>query len=530
MLNNYYFLREYSVFLVDKILFSKISTIFTQEKDKLVICFEMNNKILCIEFSRLKNNPYILLRENFKKTGKNYVNLFNELYKNKIKDIITIENERIVKIVLENNICIFISLIPSKLNVFITKDNNIINAYKNKSELISKNINEYLNIRKSIEEKKNVQTIKDLINKYYFSLGSMYIDDILFRLKLTEETRLKPGMTKRINSFVNNYINDFKNLDYYLYHYNDKYYLSLTKLETLKEYFFKEYNDINLISKDYLAFNDKKSSLQNFKKEKLVKLNLQLKQKLNLKNNLQTQINAASDAEKYKKYGNIILSNVQNIQAGDEELIFFDEENGVYSELKLNPNLSASENANLFFAKYKKYKSSENILKKKFNNAESEIEKLKSEIILTEQSENILESTKENKSGKENINRSKFRIFKIDEKNEVWVGKSSESNDLLTFKFSNPEDIWFHVRGYSGSHTVLKRSNKKENIDKNILETAASIAAYYSKARNAGTIPVAYCERKFVKKRKGFKTGTVIMEREKLVYVRPSLPEKKSEI
>ncbi len=116
---------------------------------------------------------------------------------------------------------------------------------------------------------------------------------------------------------------------------------------------------------------------------------------------------------------------------------------------------------------------------------------------------------------------SRFRKFKLNEKYEVWVGKDSASNDLLTTKYTSQNDLWFHVRGASGSHTVLKINNKKD-IDKEIINKAAAIAAYYSKARNSSSVPVAYCERKYVKKKKGFKEGSVIMEREKVIFVKPS--------
>ncbi len=120
---------------------------------------------------------------------------------------------------------------------------------------------------------------------------------------------------------------------------------------------------------------------------------------------------------------------------------------------------------------------------------------------------------------------SKFRKFVLSEDYQVWVGKDSKSNDLLTMHYSAPNDLWFHIRGTSGSHTVLKTGNKTENLDKKIIETAASICAYYSKARNAGNVPVAFCQRKYVKKKKGFNEGSVVMEREKVIFVKPKLPE-----
>ncbi len=116
-----------------------------------------------------------------------------------------------------------------------------------------------------------------------------------------------------------------------------------------------------------------------------------------------------------------------------------------------------------------------------------------------------------------------FRLFTVSDGFEVWVGKSSQNNDLLTMHYAKPNDLWFHVRGAGGSHTVLKVPGGTEPSKRAILE-AASIAAYYSKMRKAGSVPVAYCERKYVRKPKGVKEGTVTLEREKVVFVKPGLP------
>ena len=132
------------------------------------------------------------------------------------------------------------------------------------------------------------------------------------------------------------------------------------------------------------------------------------------------------------------------------------------------------------------------------------------------------ENVKEKQSGETD---SLFRKFRIDEQFEIWIGKDSRTNDLLTTKYSSPNDLWFHIHGFSGSHTVLKKNSKDAEVPKEYIRYAASLAAYYSKARNAGTVPVAYCERKYVKKQKGFKEGSVIMEREKLIYVKPEIPD-----
>ena len=123
------------------------------------------------------------------------------------------------------------------------------------------------------------------------------------------------------------------------------------------------------------------------------------------------------------------------------------------------------------------------------------------------------------------LNLKRFRIFKLSEGFEVWVGKDSSANDLLSMKYTSQNDLWFHVHGYSGSHTVLKAQDDVDSIPKEIIKTAASIAAFYSKAKNARIVLVSYTKAKNVQKYKGAKSGSVTIKNEKNIKVRPCLPE-----
>lgn len=125
----------------------------------------------------------------------------------------------------------------------------------------------------------------------------------------------------------------------------------------------------------------------------------------------------------------------------------------------------------------------------------------------------------------QDTNLKRFRIFKLTGGFEVWVGKDSSSNDLLSMKYSDQNDLWFHVHGYSGSHTVLKANENADSIPKDVIKTAASIAAYYSKAKNAGNVLVSYTKAKNVQKYKGAKSGSVTIKNEKNIKVSPGLPK-----
>lgn len=39
---------------------------------------------------------------------------------------------------------------------------------------------------------------------------------------------------------------------------------------------------------------------------------------------------------------------------------------------------------------------------------------------------------------------------------QVLVGRNNIQNDELTHKVANDSDLWFHARGWPGSHTVLR--------------------------------------------------------------------------
>ncbi len=109
---------------------------------------------------------------------------------------------------------------------------------------------------------------------------------------------------------------------------------------------------------------------------------------------------------------------------------------------------------------------------------------------------------------------------------DVLIGRSSEGNDHLTLHIARPEDYWFHAHGCPGSHVVLRRGKGANEPSKATLEEVASWAAFHSKARTAGKVPVIYTQKKYVRKPRGAKAGLVYLEREKMLMVRPVEPPK----
>ena len=99
--------------------------------------------------------------------------------------------------------------------------------------------------------------------------------------------------------------------------------------------------------------------------------------------------------------------------------------------------------------------------------------------------------------------------FRTREGWDVLIGRTSEGNDHLTLHVARPEDYWFHAHGCPGSHVVLRRGKGPNEPSKATLEEVAAWAAYHSKARTAGKVPVNYTQKKYVRKPRGAKAGLV---------------------
>lgn len=110
------------------------------------------------------------------------------------------------------------------------------------------------------------------------------------------------------------------------------------------------------------------------------------------------------------------------------------------------------------------------------------------------------------------------RRFVSTDGREIWVGRSSPGNEHLTFRLARPHDLWLHVEDYGGSHVVV-RNAKGQSVPPRTLREAAQLAAFFSKARNAGKVPVHYTSVRFVRRPKRGKPGTVLLTQEKTILV-----------
>jgi len=246
---------------------------------------------------------------------------------------------------------------------------------------------------------------------------------------------------------------------------------------------------------------------------------------------LSRDLQSADQAEKYRQAGDLVLANLERLKTGMEQVDLVGYDN-MSVAVRLDPKLSPARNADRFFRKYKKAKAGHTIIMQRLRQAEEEASCLKSLQSSVEQALDqsdfvdvhaaLVAKGYLKSRGREKVPvlpATPYRTILFHEW-EILVGKGAKGNDHITTKIARPDDLWLHAEGMPGSH-VLVKNPKKAEIPAAVLVKAASLAAYYSKAKTAGKVSVTYTRAGLVKKPKGAKPGLVTLSERKSIMVRP---------
>lgn len=246
---------------------------------------------------------------------------------------------------------------------------------------------------------------------------------------------------------------------------------------------------------------------------------------------------SAANRDKYKMYGDLLTANMYMLKYGMKTAAVqnFYSENGEFVEIPLKENISPSQNAQLYYKKYSKAKTTESYSKKQIKLAEDEkfylesvassLEKVETpteldEIRIELMNEGYIPKQQPKKGSQKKQSKSSPMKFTSADGFEILVGRNNRQNDELTLKLAYSTDIWLHTKNIPGSHTIV-RTNGTGIVPDTTLMQAAKIAAYHSKARASSQVPVDYTAVKNVKKPNGAKPGMVIYDHYNTVYVLP---------
>jgi predicted ribosome quality control (RQC) complex YloA/Tae2 family protein len=251
-----------------------------------------------------------------------------------------------------------------------------------------------------------------------------------------------------------------------------------------------------------------------------------------LSSNLAEDLADAGRSDEYRHWADLLVTHRHLLKAGMKSAVLRDFSGDRDVTVPLDPRRSIEANVRSYFMKAKKGEKGGLIIRNRKRTVERTIADREALIArinkMTEPGELLAMLPREGVTRaprREPEAPERFRRFQIDERHTVYVGRSDEENDVLTHRFASPSDLWFHAQGVSGSHVVLKGAHR--STPGTIIETAASIAAYFSKARHSKTVPVIYTEKRHVRKPRKAKAGTAVCTHEKTLFVSPELPEEK---
>lgn len=246
-------------------------------------------------------------------------------------------------------------------------------------------------------------------------------------------------------------------------------------------------------------------------------------------------IRKAENRDKYKKFGDLLIANLYQIQSSAQSVTVNDffSGNNEKIEIQLKPELTPSQNAQRYYKLYNKAKATEEHSKAQLLEAKSEKLYLESvldaanRVLTYSDITDIREELAEQGyiSGailkkKKKIAKSKPIEYTSSDGYTILVGRNNKQNDELTMKMAYSTDLWLHTKNIPGSHVIIRTGGSDQVPDNTLLE-AAAIAVYHSKAQNGSGIGVDYTQVKNIRKPNGSKPGFVIYETNYTVYVTP---------
>ncbi len=285
----------------------------------------------------------------------------------------------------------------------------------------------------------------------------------------------------------------------------------------------------------YFEHRDSTNRIKQKSSDLVHSVNAALDKALLKKQRLLEDIHKAENSEDLRLYGELLTANLHQVKHGAKSVDLINYYDGSTITIPLDERYSPSKNAQHYFKKYGKAKTSIKEKQVQLQLVEADIEYLESVLSFLDrvsQPEEIdtirneLVETGFIKKRKTNFKTKKFKAnpnkILLDNGMELLIGKNNQENDVITTKLADKQDLWFHTKDIPGSHVLLKTYGKPlDDIPEEIIYGAASIAAFHSKGKDSQNVPVDYVLAKYVKKPSGAKPGMVIFTNNRTVWVDP---------
>ena len=384
--------------------------------------------------------------------------------------------------------------------------------------------------------------LRERIQKCIMGFGPLLSRETVYRSGLSIEKRVADcsraelvRVTGEVAGMCGDVVNERFSPSVY-YKGEDAVEVSCFKLSHLAELKQKRFGSMNEAAVEFYSKPAQVYRLEEKKKFLLKAVEKKTRSKKTLFEKQRNDLKEAQRCDEYKTMGDAILMNLRKIRKGASQVLL---ESPTEPKRKLKITLtrgkSPQETAQGYYKKYKKLKKAPPAIKKRLASSKEvvthleslkkSLEKASSKADLDRLREVLVkEGLVQRTTAKKGKAEKQYRRFVTSGGWEVVVGRGARENDEITFHLAKPKDLFFHASSASGSHTIMRVQGTGRMPGKKDIEEVASIAAYYSKARTSRVVPVAYAERRYVRKPRKAPPGTVMVEREKVVMVEPHKP------
>jgi len=233
-------------------------------------------------------------------------------------------------------------------------------------------------------------------------------------------------------------------------------------------------------------------------------------------------LDSYTEAARLQALADLVMIHHRDIEPKAETATLIDPETEQPVVVRLQPALSAIENAQRLYGRAKRLRRGKPHVTLRLKRIERELEQLRQAQTDFLETESIDEEVVQLLAGKPKTSRGPAQpTFRSAEAEgfTIWIGRNATDNDRL-LRAAAPNDVWMHVEGHPGSHVIVRRGSA-DTIPQSVLRHAARLAAAGSKARTERRVQVTIADVKHVRKPKRAPAGLVHVRNADTLTVEP---------